>query len=86
MEPKNTATPESLKSLVHRRVTEGGDCSASESVRDLIRADQKRQTEERIDALLVEGLHSGAPIEISPEFWEARRQKLSARLTRKPTP
>ena len=82
MEPKNTATPESMKSFVQRRVTEGGDCCVSESVRDLIRADQERQAEDRIDALLVEGLHSGDPIEVTPEYWEAKRQKLSARLTR----
>jgi antitoxin ParD1/3/4 len=86
METMNIALPESMKSFVQRRVTEGGYSSASEYVRDLIRADQKRQTEERIDALLVEGLDSGEPIEVTPEYWEAKRQKLSARLPRKPTP
>ncbi|WP_206352367.1 ribbon-helix-helix domain-containing protein [Tautonia rosea] len=67
-------------------MTEGGYSSASEYVRDLIRADQKRQSEERIDALLIEGLDSGELIEVTPEYWEAKRQKLSGRLTRKHTP
>lgn len=48
METMNVALPESMKSFVQERVSEGGYSSVSEYVRDLIRADQKRRMEERI--------------------------------------
>jgi len=83
METMNIALPESMKSFVQGRVSEGGYSSVSEYVRELIRADQKRQVEERVDALLIEGLHSGAPIEVTPEYWEAKRRKLAAKLSTK---
>jgi putative addiction module CopG family antidote len=46
---------ESMKHFVQERVTEGGYCSVSEYMRELIRADQKRKVEARIDTLLLEG-------------------------------
>lgn len=80
MDTMNVALPESMKSFVQERVTEGGYSSVSEYIRDLIRADQKRKAEERIDALLLEGLDSGEPIPVTPEYWEAKKQKLAERL------
>jgi antitoxin ParD1/3/4 len=83
METMNIALPESMKSFVQGRVSEGGYSSVSEYVRELIRADQKRRVEEQIDALLVDGLHSGDPIEVTPEYWEAKRRTLAERLAKK---
>lgn len=80
METMNIALPESMKEYVQGRVAEGGYSSVSEYVRDLIRSDQKRKADERIDALLLEGLDSGAPIEVSEEFWEEKKRRLSTRL------
>ncbi len=82
METMNIALPESMKHFVQERVTEGGYSSVSEYVRDLIRADQKRKVEERIDALLLEGLDSGQPIAVSPEYWEAKKRRLTERLNK----
>ena len=45
-----------------------------------IRADQKRKAEERIDALLLEGLDSGQPIPVTPDYWEEKKRKLTERL------
>ena len=59
METMNIALPESMKQFVQERVSEGGYSSVSEYIRELIRADQKRKAEDRIDALLLEGLDSG---------------------------
>ncbi len=80
METINIALPESMKHFVQERVTEGGYSSVSEYVRELIRADQKRKGEERIDALLLEGLDSGQPIPVTPEYWEAKKRRLTERL------
>jgi antitoxin ParD1/3/4 len=82
METMNIALPESMKSFIHERVSEGGYSSVSEYVRDLVRADQKRRMEERIDGLLLEGLNSGEPIEVTPEYWEKKKQRLTERLSK----
>lgn len=79
MDTMNIALPESLKSFVQERVTAGGYSSVSEYMRELIRADQKRKLEERIDTLLLEGLESGEPIAITPEYWEEKKRKLTER-------
>jgi len=80
METMNIALPESMKHFVQERVSEGAYSSVSEYVRELIRADQKRKVEERIDALLLEGLDSGEPIPVAKEYWEAKKRKLAERL------
>jgi antitoxin ParD1/3/4 len=80
METMNIALPESMKLFVQQRVSEGGYSSVSEYVRDLIRADQKRRAEERIDALLLEGLDSGQAIAVTSEYWEEKKRKLTERL------
>jgi antitoxin ParD1/3/4 len=84
METMNIALPEAMKQFVQDRVSGGGYSSASEYVRELIRADQKRTAEERVDALLLEGLSSGEPIVVTPEYWEAKKKRLSERLGKPP--
>lgn len=80
MDTMNIALPESMKQFVQERVTAGGYSSVSEYMRELIRVDQKRKVEERIDALLLEGLDSGEPIRVTPEYWEEKKRKLTERL------
>jgi antitoxin ParD1/3/4 len=82
METMNIALPESMKHFVQERVAAGGYSSVSEYVRELIRADQKRKIEERIDALLLEGLDSGDPIPVTKEYWDEKKRKLAERLGR----
>jgi antitoxin ParD1/3/4 len=78
----NIALPESMKHFVQERVTAGGYSSVSEYVRDLIRADQKRKVEERIDTLLLEGMESGQPIPVTEEYWDEKKRKLTERLAK----
>jgi antitoxin ParD1/3/4 len=80
MDTMNIALPESMKHFVQEQVTTGGYSSVSEYVRELIRADQKRRVEERIDALLLEGLDSGQPIPVTQEYWDQKQRKLTERL------
>jgi antitoxin ParD1/3/4 len=80
MDTMNIALPESMKQYVQERVREGGYSSVSEYIRELIRADQKRKAEERIDAFLLEGSDSGPPIPVTPEYWEEKKRKLTERL------
>jgi antitoxin ParD1/3/4 len=86
METMNIALPESMKHFVQERVTEGGYSSVSEYIRELIRADQKRKAQERIDTLLLEGLESGKPVAVTPEYWEEKKRRLSERLGKAANP
>jgi antitoxin ParD1/3/4 len=84
METMNVALPKSMKVFVHQRAAEGGYSSVSEYVRELIRADQKRWIEERIDALLLDGHNGGDPVELTAEYWEQKKRTLVERLGRGP--
>ena len=80
MDTMNIALPESMKQFVQERVTDGGYSSTSEYVRELIRPDQRRKAEERIDALLLEGLDSGEPIPVNQDYWDEKKPKLAERF------
>jgi antitoxin ParD1/3/4 len=82
METMNIAVPEAMKQYVQERVTQGGYSNVSEYVHDLIRADQKRNAEERVDALLLEGLDSGDAAVVTPEYWYEKKRKLTERLAK----
>lgn len=79
----NISLPQTMKDFVENQVEASGFSTPSEYVRALIRDDQKRRAEERLEALLLEGLHSGAPLDITPEFWERKRKRLIERHSTK---
>jgi antitoxin ParD1/3/4 len=64
-------------------VTTGGYGSVSEYVRELLRAAKKAEAQARLESLLLEGLDSGEPVEVTPEWWEERRRQLKRRLEKK---
>jgi antitoxin ParD1/3/4 len=57
----NISLPEALKEFVHERVAEKAYSNPSDYVRALIREDQRRRAEEKLEQLLLEGLESGEP-------------------------
>jgi len=79
----NISLPQSLKDYVEDQVQTGGYSTPSEYVRELLRQDQDRRAGDKLEALLLEGLHSGDPIEITPEYWETKRKQLIERHSRK---
>ena len=48
-------------------------------MRELIRADEKRKAEDRLEAMLLEGLNS-AEIELSPADWNDIRKEALAKV------
>ena len=42
----------------------------------LIREDQKRKAEEKLEALLLEGLDSSEPIEANAAWWKKKKEEL----------
>ncbi len=79
MESMNISLPEPLKQFVDGQISTGRYSSASEYVRELIRADEKRKAEEQIEAKLLEGLHS-AESELTPTDWGGLRLEALNRL------
>ena len=82
----NISLPQTLKDYVEHQVESGGYSTPSEYVRELLRQDQDRRAEQRLEALLLAGLSSGDPIEITPEYWENKRRQLVERHSRKTGP
>ena len=76
----NISLPEALKEFVHERVAEQAYSNPSDYIRALIRADQKRCAEEKLEQLLLEGLESGPAQPVTPEDWQAIRREVRERL------
>ena len=60
MPSMNISLPEPLKEFVDAQIAGGRFGNASEYVRELIRADEKRKAEERLETLLLGGLQRAA--------------------------
>ena len=75
----NISLPQSMKDFVEEQVSQRGYSTPSEYVRDLVRRDQKQAAEDKLTALLLEGLEPGEPVEGNPEYWEAKRRQLIVR-------
>jgi len=52
---------------------------ASLKISPLVREDRKRRAQEKLEALLLEGLNSGEPVEVNEGFWKEMRQELAKR-------
>jgi antitoxin ParD1/3/4 len=75
----NITLPEPMRDFIEEQIASGSYGTASEYVRALIREDQKRKAQERLEALLLEGLDSGEPVEATPEFWQNLRVRIQER-------
>jgi antitoxin ParD1/3/4 len=74
----NVSLPKTLRKYIESQVKSSGYSTPSEYVRTLIREDQKRKGWERIEALLLEGVSSGAPVEVNRRYWDKKRVALTA--------
>ncbi|HTY94985.1 MAG TPA: type II toxin-antitoxin system ParD family antitoxin, partial [Steroidobacteraceae bacterium] len=72
MQSMNISLPEPLKEFVDGQIASGRYSSASEYVRELIREDEKRKAEERLEALLLEGLSGDETRLTRKDFAEIR--------------
>jgi antitoxin ParD1/3/4 len=80
MSSLNISLPQPMKDFIETRVQEDNYSTPSEYVRALIREDQKRREEQKLEAMLLESLQSGDAIEVTPEYWEKKRQGLLQRF------
>lgn len=71
MQSINISLPDPLKAYVDDQLATGRYSSASEYVRELIRDDEKRKAQDRLEALLLEGL-GGKQTTLTKAEWQAR--------------
>ncbi|MBS0484246.1 MAG: type II toxin-antitoxin system ParD family antitoxin [Proteobacteria bacterium] len=79
MQSMNISLPAPLKQFVDGQIAQGRYSSASEYIRELIRADEKRKAEEQLEAKLLEGL-SSQESELTTEDWSDIRKEALAKL------
>lgn len=85
MQSMNISLPDPLKQFVDGQIAKGRYSSASEYVRDLIRADEKRKAEDQLEALLLEGL-SSEETALTPADWKAIRKEALAKVEARKNP
>ena len=84
MQSMNISLPDPLKQFVDGQIAQGRYSSVSEYVRELIRADEKRKAEEKLETLLLEGLQ-GEETPLAKSDWQAIRKEALAQVkARKP--
>jgi len=83
MQTMNISLPDPLKDFVDHQSAEGRYSSVSEYIRELIREDEKRRAEERLEALLLEGLESEESVLTRGDFEAIRREALAQLKRRK---
>jgi antitoxin ParD1/3/4 len=76
----NISLPDSLRTYIEEQTRNGGYSTVSEYVRALIREDQKRKDQKRLESLLLEGLESGEAQTMTREDWEDIRDEVRKRL------
>jgi antitoxin ParD1/3/4 len=75
----------SQKSYVEAQAARGGYATPSEYMRELIREDQRRKAEDRLETLLLEGVASGEPLPLTKKDWEEIRGEVRRRAATRKT-
>jgi antitoxin ParD1/3/4 len=75
--------PESLKEFIDVEVQTKGYGNVSEYVRGLLRAEQAKDADARLEALLLEGLTSGKDVALTKDFWVELKSDAAQILARK---
>jgi len=76
----NISLPPSVQEYLHQKITQGGYNNLEEYIYHLILEDQKRNTQENLETMLIAGLDSGTPINITEDWWEQKRGELVKKL------
>jgi antitoxin ParD1/3/4 len=79
MKTKEITLPEAMQQFVEAQVIAGDYDCASEYIRDLVRADQKRHAKAQLEEMLLSSINSGDAVDLTPEMIEDVRQRLRGR-------
>jgi antitoxin ParD1/3/4 len=77
----NISLPDNLESVITQQAEQAGFDTATDYLVHLVLREQERISQQaKVEALLLEGLESGEPIEATDEWWEQKRSALMAQL------
>ena len=78
----NISMPDELRRFVTKRTKETNHATPTEYIRSLVREDQKRAQQERMEQLLIAGLDSGKPMPVRNvrEYFAKKKRSLLARM------
>ena len=76
----NISLPDTMREFIDQQLKSKGYSTPSEYIRHLIRQEQEKEEQKRLETLLLEGLDSGTPIEMTEKWWENKRKELINRL------
>ena len=79
----NISLPRQQREFVEAEAARSGCTTTSEYVRRLIHDAEKRAAQEALERKLLAGLDSGKAIDITPAYWEKKRQELVKRHSKK---
>ncbi|MEH2364312.1 ribbon-helix-helix domain-containing protein [Nostoc sp.] len=76
----NISLPPAVEEYLHQQIRQGDYKNLEDYIYHLILEDQKRNTQEKLETMLIDGLDSGAPIPITEEWWQQKRAELVKKL------
>lgn len=82
MQGMNISIPDPLKEFVDQQIASGRYGSVSEYVRELIREDEKRKAQLKLEGLLLEGLNAPAK-EMTKKNWDALKKQVLEQLSKR---
>jgi antitoxin ParD1/3/4 len=68
--------PDVAQAYIHEQIANGSYATVDDLITALILAENRRQDQQRLNALIRQGLNSGAPIAVTDEWWEKQREQL----------
>lgn len=78
----NISIPTALRQRLEDKLARQAYGSASEYVRQLIRQDLERDAREKVEALVLEGVHSKNRIKVTPKWWEEKEALVDSKPRR----
>lgn len=76
----NISLPTNQRQYVERKVSRGGYSTVSEYFRELLRQDEQREAEARLDSLLLQAMESGEPTPMTRKDWDDIRKEVKQRV------
>ena len=72
--------PESVRDYIASYIQNGDFSTPSDYLRSLVREEQKRHEEAKLESMLLEALNTEGAIEMTSQYWQTKRQNFRASL------
>jgi len=79
----NISLPTPMREWIEAQIKGGRYGNASEYIRELIRRDQERQAQERLEHMLLDGVKTGKASPLTKRDWAELRTNVAERLQKR---